>query len=102
MVGQSGGAAGNAGELERLGAGAHIDAEGRQRAVLARAEEARAALAQTQTNERRKASSYDTWRSTNTVCGENENVQKSREASCAPRQQVSAHGRARVIAHAAW
>ena len=85
-------------ELERLGAEVHIDAEGRQRAVLARAEEARAALAQTQTNERRKASSYDTWRSTNTVCG----ARKSREASCAPRQQVSAHGRARVIAHAAW
>ena len=64
-------------ELERLGAEVHIDAEGRQRAVLARAEEARAALAQTQTNERRKASSYDTWRSTNTVCGENENVCKN-------------------------
>jgi hypothetical protein len=77
VVGQSGGAAGGAGELERLGAEAHIDAEGRQRAVLARAEEARAALAQTQTNERRKASSYDTWRSTNAVCGENENVCKN-------------------------
>ena len=89
MVGQSGGAAGGVGELERLGAEAHIDAEGRQRAVLARAEEARAALAQTQTNERRKASSYDTWRSTNTVCGENENVQKSRDKYRAHRDSRS-------------